>query len=182
MDTDAVINYSFINDVIKCYNEYDVIFPSKLVYYTNNTEKENILKKKYYNLTPNTNSFVCPKTYSGFFFIIKKNLLLYIGGFEEYSGYGCEDRAMDVTILSLVNQNKINYSNEVSVHMWHPTPNKNNLYNNLKHLQENYKCGIHYEPCISKSLHFKCKHSDLTKIKEFSENRKKYFGDINKYK
>ena len=182
MDCDTIINYSFINDVIACYNTYDVIFPCKILYWTTKNEKENILKNKYYNLIANTNCIKTPTTHSGFLFIIKRNLLLDIGGYEEYCGYGCEDRAMDVTILSLVNQNKIKYSNEIGVHMWHPLSNKNNVYNNLKHLQENYKCGVYYEPCISKSLHFKCEHSDLTKIKELSENRKKYFGDINKYK
>ena len=181
MDTDAIVNYSFLNDVIECRNKYDVVFPCKILYWTNKNEKEIILKNKYYDLTPNTESIVCPTSHTGFFFIIKQKLLLDLGGFEEYCGYGCEDRAMDVTILSLVDKNKIKYSNEVGVHLWHPPSNKNNVDYNLKHLAENYKCGIYYESCISKSLHAQCTHSSQEKIKELSENRKKYIGNINKF-
>ena len=108
---------------------------------------------------------------------MKKNTYFELGGYEEYKGYGCEDRAMDCNIICL-KKGKYKIGNEIYIHLYHPK-NVSEKSKPIKHHM------MQYYQCTKSKKHFdfhrKCKHKNKN-IQKMINHRIKYIGNLDLYK
>lgn len=185
LDTDVVPGANFLSDVRDCHSGlYDVVSPYQNIYYTDESEAEKLIDSKQLNHLTDSSKIKNPVTITGGILIIGRNLYMNLCGFEQYIGYGCEDRAFDVTILNKVEPKKIKISPFAYAHLWHPTDrrarkNWEGIYN---HLQNNYQCKWSKELGPFEFIHEKCEHVDSNKIISNISEKLISFGDIELYK
>lgn len=184
MDTDVLPGRNFLGEIRDCLiGKYDVISPYQNIYYTDEEEASHLIVNKYLSSLTDSKKIKNPVTITGGIIIIKRNIYMELSGFEQYIGYGCEDRAFDVTILNMVNENKIRVAPFVYAHLFHPVDKKarknwNQIYN---HLQENYQCQWHKELGPLDYIHSKCNHADRKKIIKSMAARILDFGRLDLY-
>jgi len=100
MDTDVLTGSNFVADVRDCLiGKYKVISPYQNIYYTDYNEVEKIKLDYSFNSLKNINNIKNPVTITGGVVIFDKNTYLELKGFEQYTGYSSEDRALDTMLL-----------------------------------------------------------------------------------
>lgn len=185
MDTDVLTGRNFASLVRDCaIGKFDIISPYQNIYYSSDQEVAIIREKKSLNFLNNREAIKNPVTLTGGIVIFKKSLFMELNGFEQYIGYGGEDRALDVTIYNLVNKKRIYVAPVAYVHLWHPvdTDAKQNTKLIFKHLDDNYGCKWHKELQWSDFIHRMCNHSNRDKIIDNIAKKIISFGDLNLYK
>lgn len=185
MDTDVLTGPNFVREVLDCFcKKYEAISPYRNIYYTDSTESEEIKGNFLLSIQPNPNNMKNPVSITGGILIIRRQTFIALAGFEQYVGYSCEDRALDVTLLNHIDQTKIRVAPFTYVHLYHPTDNKARVDFKAiyKHLIDNYNCK--YDPTLSpyEFIHRNCQHVSKEQTLYNIIKRKPHFGDIDLYK
>ena len=184
MDTDVLTGPNFVADVRDCHDKLKVVSPYLNIYYTDKDEVTNI--KQSFDPTPlrNNNKIKNPVTISGGIVIWNKSAFLSIRGFEQYCGYSCEDRAMDVTILNHIPATQTRISPQTYIHLHHQPDGsaRKNFKAIYNHLVTNYNCTVDKTLEPTDYIHKNCKHSDKSKTLDLLINRHSAFADQNLYK
>lgn len=184
MDTDVLTGSNFVADVRDCLlGKYNVISPYQNIYYTDYNEVELIKKTFSFSQLKDQNKIKNPVTITGGIVIFNKNTYMELKGFEQYIGYSSEDRALDVMILGLCDNEKIKISKTAYIHLNHPTDKsaRTNFDKVYGHLKENYLCEWSQKLNKTDFIHLHCKHIDEDKLTELLIEKDKNFGDINLY-
>jgi hypothetical protein len=185
MDTDVLPGDNFISEIRDCYNDrYKVISPYQNVYYSDETEVIDIKSEMKLSMLRDITKIKNPVTITGGIVIFNKNTYLGIKGFEQYIGYGCEDRALDVSILNLCETVKIRIAQRAYVHLYHPndTSARKNFDAIYGHLTENYQCKWHSSLTPKDFIHKNCSHTDKDTSLDLLLKRSKDFGDPDLYR
>jgi GT2 family glycosyltransferase len=184
MDTDVLTGSNFVREVIDCHSKYDAISPYQNIYYTD--AEEAVLLQRCFQLEPlvDPKKIKNPVTVSGGILIIKRSVFMSVNGFEQYLGYGCEDRALDVTLFNQLAPARIRISGQAYVHLYHAADQGarvqfNEIYH---HLVTNYGCK--YEPTLGPYdfIHEKCHHTNTSDTLRLTKRRASSFGDMNLYR
>jgi hypothetical protein len=184
MDIDILPGSNFLTEIINCYSKFDFISPYQHIYYTDKNEASKIISTFHTDMLNNQKRIKNPVTLSGGILIAKKNLYLVLQGFEQYVGYGGEDRAFDVTIMNHISTSKIRVASEVYAHLYHPKQEVSGTSTDeiFSHLSANYNCKFDTTLGPFEPLHKNCKHvSKLHTLKNMI-SRSTSFGDIHLYK
>lgn len=184
MDTDVLTGANFVREIIDCYSKYDAISPYQNIYYTDADEVDLIKKSFKLELLLDPKKIKNPVTISGGILIVKRSVFMAVNGFEQYIGYGCEDRALDVTLFNHVPSERIRLAACAYPHLYH-APDKGarlRFKDIYEHLVNNYGCK--YEPELGPFdfIHEKCRHAKKSETARLIEERSSSFGDIDLYK
>lgn len=180
-DADLILNNpeNLIKAIDLCKNHDIIVSPYKYVHFTTNKERTEIINGNIKNIILCSNN---PVTVSGGIVVVNRKSFLKLGGFEEYTIYGGEDRSLDVLYLSFYNSKMID---GYGIHLFHP-PNKNvkdpKILKMLNHLKRTYNCVYHKSLKSYENIHKLCVHTSKNTLKKHILNKLKYFGDINFYK
>lgn len=187
LDTDVLLGDNFLDEILACHDQYKVISPYQNVYFTTEAEAEP-LRGKTGNLTDfsqlsRESGVGKPTTISGGIVIMQRELYLELGGFEQYTSYGGEDRALDVAILATCSPNEIRVAAASYVHLYHPPApgNSGALRAILAHLDQNYGCRVDRTLAATDYIHRNCTHVDKLDIARLVAQRAASFGDIDLY-
>jgi len=185
MDVDILPGENFLSEVLACYkDEYDAISPYQNVYDSDADETIEILNSINTVLLCDKSKLKRPVSISGGILIICKDRFLQINGFEQYCGYSCEDRALDVTLLNHISPDRLRIAPFVYAHLNHPTDSvgRKNFDEIYSHLQQNYHCA--YEPNLEATdfIHSACSHCSPIQTLAMMKLRAKCFGERDLYK
>lgn len=183
MDTDVLTGSGFVSGILSCFETSDVCSPYVNVYYSSEEEAALILKTSKLDHLKIPEHIKNPVTLCGGIVIFRRSTYLALKGFEQYIGYSCEDRALDVTILNHIDPSRIKILPETYVHLYHPNDqaartNFNRIY---AHLQENYSCRYHKEIKPFEFIHRLCEHAPIAKTTGMMIARASDFGDPDLY-
>ena len=184
MDTDVLTGDNFVSEVRDCFiGKFDVISPYQNIYYTDEKEVENLKKSMKLLGLSDVKKIKNPVTITGGVVIFNRNTFMALKGFEQYIGYGCEDRSLDVAVLSLCNEDKVRIASRAYIHLYHPsdTKSRKNFDIIYQHLVKNYQCSWHPSLVSSDFIHLKCEHSNKEKILKLIIKRTNSFGDKELY-
>lgn len=184
MDTDVLTGPNFLRDVLDCHDKIDVASPYMNIYYTDAAEAEQV--KQTMNLThlSDIKRIKNPVTVAGGIVVWNRSRYMSIKGFEQYVGYSCEDRAMDVTIFNHIDKSRVRISPYTYVHLYHASDQAGRVRFEeiLAHLNKEYKC--YYDKTLSpfEFIHKNCEHVTSGKTIEMMLKRTRDFGDLDLYR
>ncbi len=184
MDTDVLTGASFVSGIVSCYETADVCSPYVNIYYSSDEEAQKILSSRKLDHLNNPARVKNPVTLCGGIVIFRRAIFLALKGFEQYIGYSCEDRALDVTILNHLDPARIKVLPETYVHLYHPSDQaaRVNFDKIFSHLQENYSCRYHEEIKPFEFIHRLCDHAPKAQTTGLMIERARDFGDIDLYR
>ncbi|MCV6639574.1 6-hydroxymethylpterin diphosphokinase MptE-like protein [Candidatus Albibeggiatoa sp. nov. NOAA] len=183
MDTDVLPGDNFIQEILDCYSKYDAISPYLNIYYSDATEADKIKQSTYQLETfRNQSKLKNPVTLSGGILIIKKSIFMAVKGFEQYIGYGCEDRALDVTLMNHCDPDRLRIAPYTYLHLYHPSAKRKNYPKIYQHLVSNYGCSYTHGLSSSDYIHKNCSHTDKITTLKLSLERATDFGNKDLYK
>ncbi len=175
MDTDILPGKNFVNSIIQCHLRYDYVSPYKNIYYTNEEEKERIIRLlKTEFLSVCDEKLKNPVTISGGIFIAKREKFLSLGGFEEYRCYGYEDRAFDTMILTLCPETVLFNQPYVYVHMFHHIRKgqKQKTKLAIEHFKKHYRGPVYDKKIgIHEYIYKNFKFCDVARMVSISQQR-----------
>lgn len=184
MDTDVLTGKNFVREVLDCYTLYDAVSPYQNIYYTDESDAQKVMLSSKIDFLVDATKIKNPVTISGGILIIKKAVFMEVNGFEQYVGYGCEDRALDVTLLSYCDNSKLRVAPFTYVHLFHKSDvtEKKNFKLIYNHLVSNYGCK--YDPNLTPFdyIHKSCEHSLDALVRLLVETRLNDFGAIDLFK
>lgn len=184
MDTDVLTCKNFIREVIDCHQKYDAISPYQNIYYTDSDEAVQVKETKQLEGLIDNKKIKNPVTVSGGILIVRRDVFLSLKGFEQYIGYGCEDRALDVTLYNHLDHKRIRIASETYPHLYHaPDRSARVRFNEIYgHLVSNYACK--YEPTLGPFdfIHSQCSHAPAEATLKLMNERAESFGDLNLYR
>lgn len=185
MDTDVLTGTNFIREIIDCHSKYDAISPYQNIYYTDSKEAVHVQQTKHLDTLTDPRKVKNPVTVAGGILIVQRHVFLALKGFEQYMGYGCEDRAFDVTLYNHVDHSRIRIaSGEAYAHLHHPsnTSARARFEEILDHLQTNYGCK--YDPTLGPYdfIHQGCTHASQQATLRLMNARAESFGDRDLYR
>ncbi|WP_072235665.1 6-hydroxymethylpterin diphosphokinase MptE-like protein [Campylobacter coli] len=184
MDTDILPGENFLKEVEICLEGiYDVVSPYRHIYYTNNIERKLIEERLSISFLDNI-TFQNPVTVTGGIVIFNKEKFLELCGFEQYIGYGGEDRALDVLIFEYFAKEKIRISPNIYVHLFHEIDfqQKKVSLKIFQHLKKVYKCSYSREVGKDEFIHSRCIHATKEELDQAILKKQRSFGDKNLYK
>jgi hypothetical protein len=116
--------------------------------------------------------------------VVNREKFLELGGFEQYVGYGCEDRALDVTLLELAKPGRVRMDSRAYFHQHHPVHQSERAYFNdiYAHMVENFGCE--YTPGLTAACHIhdQCNHADPVRVAELAALRRPHIGAPDMYR
>jgi hypothetical protein len=179
MDTDVLTGPNFLRDVMDCHGRIDVASPYLNVYYTEANEARQLKETMSLAHLTDVSRIKNPVTVAGGIVIWKRSAYMAIKGYEQYTGYSCEDRAMDVAIFNHVDKARIRISPQTYVHLYHDTDNTgrsqfNDVYT---HLTENYGCTYDKSLTPFEFIHKNCQHVGREQTTALMLARTCDFGD-----
>lgn len=184
MDTDVLPGDNFAAAIRDCYEErYKVISPYRNIYYSDEAEAQFVQAGMTVTGLADSSKIKNPVTITGGIVIFDKKTYLGLNGFEQYLGYGAEDRALDVTVLNHCNEAEILIAAKTYVHLHHPQSARSHAAKmNFAHLAENYRCS--FDPSIKPEeyIHKNCSHAGKAATLELLLNRSQSFGDPDLYR
>ncbi|EIX0663208.1 DUF115 domain-containing protein [Campylobacter lari] len=184
MDTDILPGENFLYEIQLCLEGiYDVISPYRNIYYSNQIEQKFIKQELSVSFIQNINT-KNPVTITGGIVIFNKSKFLEICGFEQYIGYGGEDRALDVVVLEYFSKERIRMASNVYVHLFHDIDIKQKKLSNkiFQHLKKYYNCSYCKEVKKDQFIHAYCSHVTKKELSQYIIRRQASFGDKNLYK
>lgn len=184
MDTDVLTGPNFLRDIMDCHCRIDVASPYLNVYYTGAHEARQVHDTMSLSHLTNPARIKNPVTIAGGIVIWNRAAFMAIKGFEQYLGYSCEDRAMDVTIFNHVNKARIRISPRTYVHLHHDTETaaRSRFKEVYAHLTDNYACT--YDKSLSPFdfIHKNCQHVTRDRSLSMMLKRTRDFGDPDLYR
>ncbi|HFS5121383.1 TPA: 6-hydroxymethylpterin diphosphokinase MptE-like protein [Campylobacter jejuni] len=184
MDTDILPGKNFLKEIEFCLEGvYDVISPYKHIYYTNSVERK-LIEQELSVFSLKDIVFKNPVTITGGIVIFNKKKFLELYGFEQYIGYGGEDRALDVLILEYFPKEKIRIAIDIYVHLFHEIDPKQKKisFKIFQHLKDVYKCFYSKETKKNEFIHSYCSHATREELNQAILKKQRDFGDKNLYK
>lgn len=184
MDTDVLTGRNFVREVMDCHSKYDAISPYQNIYYTDEAEVETVYSTMRIDHLADPKRIKNPVTVSGGILIIKRDTFLHLKGYEQYIGYGCEDRALDVTLFNHVPEARLRIAPVSYVHLYHPrdVDGRDRFDEIYEHLVRNYGCS--YDKALGPFdfIHTHCKHAKVTETLSLMRARSESFGDPDLYR
>lgn len=185
MDVDVLTGYNFVSEVRDCYlGHHDIISPYQNVYYTDSEEASDVKSTMNLSCLSNDTKIKNPVTICGGIVIFNKKTFLSLNGFEQYTGYCCEDRALDTIALTLCDSAKIRIAPVAYAHLYHPTDKsaRANFDSIYKHLVDNYNCK--WDPSLKETdfIHLYCKHISKDQAVKRLIDKSHGFAEIDLYK
>jgi hypothetical protein len=178
-DVDVLFGKSFLSSVLQCYKGKEFVSPYRNVYYTNEVEAAEIRKTcSFGKLSFDENKLKNPVSITGGVCIFRKDAYLRLGGYEQYVGYSCEDRAFDVAICELADPKSVLIQDEIYVHLWHPLgPKDRKKFDKIySHLVSNYGCKYYPDLKYDSYIHQYCNHTTVTKLRNLVQYRMQSSG------
>lgn len=183
MDTDVLTGSNFVREVMDCHSKYDAISPYQNIYYSNEEEVESVYAEMRIDHLANARRIKNPVTVAGGLLIIRRDTYLNLKGFEQYVGYGCEDRAFDVTLFNHVPEARLRIAPVSYVHLFHPRDldGRGRFDEIYEHLVSNYGCK--YEKALGPFdfIHKHCEHASPLETLALMRARAESFGDPDLY-
>jgi 6-hydroxymethylpterin diphosphokinase MptE-like len=183
MDVDVLTGPNFVRDVMDCHALIDVASPYLNIYYTDPKEAKALQSSMTLANLTDKSHIKNPVTVAGGIVIWNRNAYMSIKGFEQYVGYSCEDRAMDVTIFNHFDKKRIRISPQTYVHLYHTSDQtgRKRFDEIYGHLTSTYQCQ--YDPTLTpfSFIHQNCQHVDKIKTNELLLDRGRDFGDPDLY-
>jgi hypothetical protein len=138
MDTDVLPGPNFVKEIIDCHGDLAVSSPYMNIYYTDQDEAKKVMQTMDLAHLNDASKIKNPVTVSGGIVIWKRSSYISVKGFEQYIGYGAEDRAMDVTIFNHLDPKLVRIAPATYVHMHHDIDKdaKKNTALIFKHLKD----------------------------------------------
>lgn len=185
LDTDVIPGDNFLQCVIDCIKDFDIISPNRNLYYATQEQTESFWETgKFDHFPVLEDRLKNPTTLAGGMLVVNRDSFLSIGGFEQYVGYGCEDRALDVTMFALLPQHRIRMDSQAYFHQYHPIVEAERAYfrDIYNHMAEHFGCE--YSPGLSVTdyIHKNCDHFKDSKIAALRDLRLPYIGDPDLYR
>lgn len=159
---------------------YNFISPYNKIWYTDLKEKK--IFERTMNLKVPKKVISKAVTFTGGMLIINKDRYLELGGFEEFQGYGYEDRAFDIMIDNLEPFDKIKVNCDTYVHLYHPPEIKAKVNLNIgKYFSKIYCPVTNYD---NNYVHLKCRYHNNSFMKVYLQLKKDIhiLGKSNFYK
>lgn len=185
MDTDVLTGSNFVAEVRDCLiGKYKIISPYQNIYYTDYEEVTKIRDSMSLKVLRDTTKIKNPVTITGGVVIFDKKTFLELKGFEQYIGYGCEDRALDVMILGLCQKEDIRISPQSYVHLYHPTDKtaRKKFQEIYAHLKANYQCEWSGELKKTDFIHGHCEHVTKEALVDLLIGKDQNFANLDLYK
>jgi hypothetical protein len=184
MDTDVLTGSNFLRDIIDCRSKIDVASPYLNIYYTDTEEAKQIKLSMGLSHLTEKDKIKNPVTVAGGIVIWNRAAFMAIKGFEQYRGYSCEDRAMDVTIFNHIDKNRIRISPYTYVHLYHDKDNsaRSNFTEIYTHLTSEYGCIYDNSLSPFDFIHKNCQHVTKEKSLTMMLARARDFGDPDLYR
>lgn len=184
MDTDVLTGPNFLRDVMDCRDKIDVASPYINIYYTEAEEARMVMRTMSLDYLNNESQITNPVTVSGGIVIWNRAAFMAIKGFEQYLGYSCEDRAMDVSIINHIHKSRIRISAYTYVHLHHDIDcSARALFKDIyTHLTRNYGCNYDKSLTQYEFIHKNCQHVDRDATARLMLARSRDFGDPDLYK
>ncbi|EAR21652.1 hypothetical protein NB231_02758 [Nitrococcus mobilis Nb-231] len=184
MDTDVLTGANFVREIMDCHAKYDAVSPYQNIYYTSEAEASHIYETYGLGHLTDAARIKNPVTVAGGILIANRDVYLALKGFEQYVGYGCEDRALDVTLFNHLPHDRIRLAPVTYVHLYHPrdSEGRSRFKEIYAHLVENYGCK--YEPSLEPFdfIHKACSHVGPQKTLQMMRSRADGFADLNLYR
>lgn len=184
MDTDVLTSRNFLREVLDCHRKYDAISPYQNIYYTDPEEAEQTKRSMQLERLNNLSHIKNPVTLAGGILIIRRGVFLAVKGFEQYVGYGCEDRSLDVTLLNHLPEERIRIAPFAYAHLHHErdADARTRFDEIYSHLTSNYGCN--YSPGLApnESIHTHCKHVGIEQTLAMMRARAEQFADPDLYR
>jgi hypothetical protein len=184
LDTDIIPGENFLDCIIDCHKDFDFISPNRSLYYSSEQQTQEFRNTGKFDDFPVTDEFIKnPTTLSGGMLVVKRDVFLDIGGFEQYVGYGCEDRALDVTVFALLNKERVRMDSYAYFHQYHPIVESERAYfrDIYNHMAENYGCEYSPGLLTTDYIHKNCTHSKTAQIAHQRDLRISHIADPNMY-
>lgn len=184
MDTDVLTGPNFLRDVMDCHGKIDVASPYLNVYYTDADESRKVKETMSLAHLTDASRIKNPVTVAGGIVIWSRAAYLAIKGFEQYVGYSCEDRAMDVAIFNHVDKARIRISPQTYVHLYHDTDTtaRSRFKEIYAHLTANYGCVYDKSLTPFEFIHKNCQHVGRAQTTSLMVARTRDFGDPELYR
>jgi hypothetical protein len=184
-DTDILPGSNFFDCVVDCYEDFDAVSPNRNLYYSTVEQKQVVLTTGSYADMPVTEAALKnPTSFAGGMLVFNREKFLELGGFEQYVGYGCEDRALDVTMLELLPPQRLRMDSFAYFHLYHPSHATEHVYFNdiYSHMVEHFGCEYTRELKSTSYIHANCSHEAPAKVREMAEVRRRAAGDPDLYR
>ena len=184
-DTDILPGSNFFQCIIDCYRDFDAVSPNRNLYYSTAEQKKHVLSTGSYADMPVTaDSLKNPTSLAGGMLVFNRASFLDIGGFEQYVGYGCEDRALDVTMLELLPPERVRMDSFAYFHLYHPMHDTEHVYfkDIYAHMVEHYGCEFAPDLSTTTYIHGSCCHEMPDKVRQLAKLRAPVIGDPDLYR
>ena len=184
MDTDVLTGKNFVDEILNCFGKYKAISPYSNIYFTNEEEASGVRDTMGLVNLKREDGITKPTTIAGGVVIIRRDVYLDLRGFEQYTGYGGEDRALDVVLLATCKPDELRVAPYVYAHMHHPIGkiDASRLKMVLEDLSENFGCFVTRGLGKDDNIHQECKHIGREQALRIIERRQPAFADPDLYK
>lgn len=185
LDTDVIPGANFLDCVLDCVESFDVISPNRNLFYASEEQTAEFRSSGRFEHFPITGATLKnPTTLSGGMLVVNRAAFLSIGGFEQYVGYGCEDRALDVTLMALLPLARIRMDSQAYFHQYHPIVEAERAYfrDIYNHMAEHYRCEYSPGLEVTDYIHTNCSHADSQTVSKLRDLRLPYIGDPDLYR
>jgi hypothetical protein len=185
LDTDILPGANFMDAVLDCVSSFDAVSPNRSLFYSTPEQTEEFRQTGRFDHFPVTEQGIKnPTTLAGGMLVVNREAFLSIGGFEQYVGYGCEDRALDVTMFTLLPPERVRVDSQAYFHQHHPIIEAERVYfrDIYRHMVENYGCE--YTPGMTPTdyIHKNCCHAGKNKVASLRDVRMSHIGDPELYR
>jgi len=183
-DTDILPGGNFLDCVIDCFDKFDAISPNRNLFYSSEEQKAAIARTwDFSSFEIDAESLKNPTSLSGGMLVFNREKFLEIGGFEQYVGYGCEDRALDVTMLALLPKDRVRMDSQAYFHLHHPISMDERAYfaDIYAHMVENYGCEWNRGLSVTDYIHKGCCHVEADQVARLAETRLPHVGNPEMY-
>lgn len=184
MDADILTGGNFVREVMDCHTKYDAISPYQNIYYSTPSETLSVCRDMRIDVLSDSSRIKNPITVAGGLLIIRRDVFLSLKGFEQYCGYGCEDRAMDVTLFNHVPESKLRVAPVSYVHLHHTRDldGRGRFDDIYAHLVTHYRCTYQNGLGAFDFIHKGCSHAPMLETLALMRQRADSFGDIDLYR
>lgn len=184
LDTDVLTGANFVQEIINCHTKYKAVSPYANVYFSDAQEAEKIRQSMQLSHLLREDCISKPTTIAGGILIMQRETYIDIAGFEQYTSYGGEDRALDVVLLNHFAADEIRIAPYIYVHLHHPVSqvDRGELDRLLAHLQTRYGCTVDRSLDGGDYIHVNCHHVSQKTTAEQIRTRQPAFADLDLYR
>lgn len=184
MDTDVLTSENFVQVILDCMEKYVAVSPYSNVYFTDEAEADFVKQDMGFERLQRADGVSKPTTIAGGVLIMRRSTYLDLKGFEQYTGYGGEDRALDVMLMACCAPEEIYMAPSVYAHMHHPIGkvDRSHLTAVLDDLSNHYGCFVDRNLTAVDDIHKRCNHSGKEQAEKLLKRREASFADPELYR